>query len=167
MTDDFWDGSAEFTSPGSVTDEDVARVERLLGYTLPKAYVALLRTKNGGVPKRKAFPTATPTSWSPNHVAISGICGLGGKWGIDSDELGSRFMIAEWGYPPIGIVFGQCPSAGHDAILLDYSACGATGEPAVVHVDLEARGGPKLTPLAPDFESFLSGLVDARTFTDR
>jgi hypothetical protein len=67
-------------------------------------------------------------------------------------------MIAEWGYPDIGIYFGNCPSAGHDMICLDYRKNGKNGEPEVVHVDQEYDY--KITFLAENFESFVKGLVD-------
>ena len=73
-------------------------------------------------------------------------------------------MISEWGYPPIGIYFGDCPSAGHDMICLDYSGCGPSGEPTVVHVDQE--GNYSITYLADDFERFIKGLVDDEQFSD-
>ena len=51
--------------------------------------------------------------------------------------MNSQFWIDEWGHPPIGIYFADCPSAGHDMIALDYRDCGKSGEPCVVHVDQE------------------------------
>jgi hypothetical protein len=60
------------------------------------------------------------------------------------------------GYPSDGIYICDCPSAGHDMILLDYSACGKNGEPEVVHVDQENNF--KKTFLAKDFETFIRGL---------
>lgn len=160
----FWGDSDYFTSPETVTPALVEAAEAALGYRLPKAYVRLLETRNGGTPKRTCFPTKVRTSWAEDHVAISGVCGLGGKWGIDSPSLGSLHMIEEWGYPDIGIVFCQCPSAGHDAIMFDYSECGRTGEPRVVHVDVETGDGPEITPLAPDLATFVRGLVGAERF---
>jgi hypothetical protein len=66
-------------------------------------------------------------------------------------------MIDEWGYPPIGIYFADCPSGGHDMLCLDYSQCGPEGEPRVVHVDQEREY--KLTALADSFAQFIWGLV--------
>lgn len=77
-------------------------------------------------------------------------------------ELGSQFMIDEWGYPADGIYICDCPSAGHDMILLDYSECGKNGEPQVVHVDQESDF--KKTFLAKDFETFIRGLKQEEEF---
>jgi hypothetical protein len=162
---DFWDESDDYyTSPEPLTPELLQQAERLLGYQLPAAYLALLRTRNGGTPRNTCFPMSTPTSWAEDHVAISGIMGLGGKWGLDSPELGSQSMLEEWGYPPIGILFGQCPSAGHDAIMLDYSQCGPAGEPQVVHVDVETEGEPAVTFMAATFLEFLRALVPEKVY---
>jgi len=160
--DIFWDDSDYFTGP-ALTAESVAGAEASLGYSLPAAYVELLRSRNGGCPRRDCFPTATPTSWADDHIALSGIRGIGGEWGIDSPTLGSEVMIKEWGYPRIGIVVGECPSAGHDVVMLDYSLCGQHGEPQVIHVETE-RDSPEITVLAPNFAKFIEGLVTAETF---
>ncbi len=158
----FWDDSDYFTGP-ALTAEAVASAEASLGYSLPAAYVELLRSRNGGCPRRVCFPTATPTSWADDHVALSGIRGIGGEWGIDSPTLGSKVMIEEWGYPRVGIVVGECPSAGHDVVMLDYSFCAPHGEPQVIHVETE-RDSPEVTVLAPNFAKFIEGLVAADTF---
>lgn len=68
-------------------------------------------------------------------------------------------MIDEWGYPNTGVFICNCPSAGHDMIMLDYSKCGNDGEPEVVHVDQE--WDYKKTFLAKDFETFIRGLVNS------
>ncbi|MFJ8103428.1 Imm51 family immunity protein [Lysinibacillus sp. NPDC096212] len=98
-----------------------------------------------------------------NHVAITGIMGIGReKANSLCGSLGSSFMLEEWGYPNIGVVIADCPSAGHDVIMLDYRACGADGEPAVVHVDQEADY--YITFLAPNFATFIVGLVNEEVF---
>lgn len=71
-------------------------------------------------------------------------------------------MIEEWEYPDIGVYFGECPSAGHDMICLDYRKCGKNGEPQVVHVDQEYDY--KITFLAENFEQFVRGLVGEEMF---
>jgi len=155
----FFDANDHYTSP-PLTDAMVAAAERTLGYALPAAYRNLLKMKNGGVPRRQCFPTAG-TYWGDNHVRVVVIFGVGGMWGIDSEQFGSRKLIREAGYPEIGIIVGMTPTAGHDGIFLDYSACGPRGEPRVTHVDSES-GDSQI--LAPDFETFLSGLVDCRPY---
>ncbi|MCE9574921.1 MAG: SMI1/KNR4 family protein [Deltaproteobacteria bacterium] len=77
-------------------------------------------------------------------------------------EAGSAFWPVEWGYPEIGVYFADCPSAGHDMLCLDYRDCGPTGEPRVVHIDQELDY--KVTLVAPDFESFIRGLVSEGAF---
>jgi hypothetical protein len=158
---DFFDASTNYTGP-PLTDALIASAERTLGYTLPASYLQLLRVKNGGVPKRKCFPTKGE-HWSDNHVRAQVIFGIGGLWGIDSEEFGTRHMIEQAGLPEIGIVVGMTPTAGHDAIMLDYSACGPQGEPRVVHVEPEDDA---TTILAANFAEFIRGLVDCGPYDD-
>ena len=158
---DFFDASTYYTGP-PLTDAMVASAERTLGYTLPASYLQLLRSKNGGVPRHKCYPTGG-THWSDNHVRVQVIFGVGDLWGIDSDQFGSRNAIQQVGLPEIGIVVGMTPTAGHDAIMLDFSVCGPRGEPRVVFVDPEDNVS---AVLAPDFETFLSGLVDCRPYEE-
>jgi hypothetical protein len=122
-----------------------------------------MRFQNGGIPKHTAHATNERTSWSHDHIAITGIysigfnkpCSLCGKYG-------SEFWSTEWGYPEIGIYFADCPSAGHDMLCLDYRTCGPEGEPSVVHVDQELEY--KITFVARDFESFIRGLQSDEDF---
>lgn len=165
--DNFWDDPFDdldyFTGP-PLTEAMIQTAEAKLGYKLPQSYIRLLTIKNGGSLKRDCFPTNVPTSWAEDHAALSGIRGIGSQWGIDSETLGSREMIQEWGYPNVGIVVGECPSSGHNVIMLDYSECGPQGEPRVILVETETSDAPDVLILAPDFETFLRGLVEASHF---
>ena len=164
--DDWWSDSdyarREYT--GRPPDDDlVASVEAELGYRLPASYVALMRRRNGGMPRLSCFPTSTDTSWASDHVAVSGI------YGIDRDQgwslcgsHGSRFWIEEWEYPELGVYFADCPSAGHDMFAMDYRLCGPTGEPRIVHVDQESDYA--VTVLADSFAEFVRGLRDDSDF---
>jgi len=163
---DFWEESdyayKEYVD-NPLTSEKVARIEQRLGYKLPAAFVALMTSQNGGEPRKTNHRTGEPTSWAHDHIAITGIysigdskrCSLGG-------EVGSQFWVDEWGYPPIGVYFADCPSAGHDMLCLDYRVCGPLGEPQVVHVDQEADY--KITFVAENFEAFIRGLQNDQDF---
>lgn len=140
------------------------QVERTLGYKLPAAYVELAQHQNGGVPARTRHRAAERTSWAADHIAITGIYAIGETKPCSLlGELGSKFWPFEWGYPEIGVYFADCPSAGHDMLCLDYSECGPTGEPRVVHVDQEFDY--RATFVAPNFEAFIRGLVTEDHFT--
>ena len=157
---DFWDDNGyalENYVSEPPTDELIAGVEKELGYKLPASYIWLMKQHNGGMPVNTCYPTDEPTSWAEDHIAITGILGIG-REKDDSlcGSLGSRFMIDEWEYPAIGVAICDCPSAGHDMIFLDYRECGPKGEPAVVHVDQE--NDYKITHLADSFEEFIRGL---------
>lgn len=145
------------------SDELIADVEQELGYKLPASYIWLMKQHNGGLPVNTCFPTNTPTSWSDNHIAITGILGIGrDKDNSLCGNFGSQFMIDEWEYPAIGVAICDCPSAGHDMIFLDYRECGPEGEPKIVHIDQEYDY--KITPLADNFENFIRGLVNEKNF---
>lgn len=140
------------------SDADIAKIEAELGYKLPASYIQLMKMHNGGIPVKTCFPTTEPTSWAEDHIAVTGLFNIGFEKDYSlGGSLGSRFMIEDWDYPDIGVYFADCPSAGHDMIMLDYRKCGPQGEPQVVHVDQESDY--KITFLANDFESFIKGLV--------
>ena len=154
--DDNWYALKEYVSDPP-SDELIASVEEELGYKLPAAYIWLMKQHNGGIPVNTCYPCDEPTCWAEDHVAITGIFGIGREKSCSlCGELGSQFMIDEWEYPAIGVAICDCPSAGHDMIFLDYRACGSQGEPAVVHVDQE--NDYKITHLADSFEEFIRGL---------
>lgn len=162
----FWKDSdyarEAYISP-TPSDKLIKSIEDELGYKFPSSYVHFMKHQNGGIPIDTAFPTKTPTSWAENHVAISGFLSIGREKSYSlCGDLGSQFQIEEWGYPPIGVYICNCPSAGHDMIMLDYSKCGLNGEPEVVHVDQD--NNYKITFLASNFEEFVKGLVNADVY---
>ena len=165
---DFW-AKSKYASENYIseppTNEQIFSIEQELGYKLPTYYIELVQIQNGGIPKNCAFPTKERTSWSEDHIAITGIMGIGRNKDYSlCGGLGSRFMMDEWGYPDIGIYFADCPSAGHDMICLDYRKNGKNGEPEVVHVDQESDY--KISFLASSFEDFIKGLVNESVFDE-
>lgn len=162
---DFWEDSdyARKTYVDvPITDELVASVETELGLKLPEAYIELMRSQNGGIPKRDCFRTQVPTSWAEDHVALNAILGIGrNKTYSLCGECGAAFWRGEWGYPDFALAICDCPSAGHDMIMLDYRR-GPTEEPPVIHVDQEMNY--KVTRLAGSFGEFVNGLVPSSNF---
>jgi hypothetical protein len=160
LWDDLFDDTNNFFDTGPpITDEIIQAAEAQVGYKLPASYLRLVNVKNGGWLRRRCYPTAE------DYVEIDFIYGIGGARCIDS-KTGSRYFIQAWNYPDVGIVVGETPSAGHDTIMLDYSECGPQGEPRVIHVETETGDAPAVRVLAPDFETFLRGLVDCDQFDE-
>jgi len=163
---DFWDDNdyslKEYVDE-SPSDELVHSIEQELGFKLPASYIELIKIHNGGTPKNCCFPTLERTSWAEEHCAITGIMSIGKtkKYSL-CGSLGSQYMIDEWGYPNTGVFICDCPSAGHDMIMLDYSKYGKNEEPEVVHIDQE--WDYKKTFLAKDFETFIRGLVNSDVY---
>jgi hypothetical protein len=74
--------------------------------------------------------------------------------------LDTPHLVREWDLPePIVLLTGD----GHWWIALDYRVCGPTGEPSVAWLDVDMR--EDLT-LAPDFRSFIEGLVPTAAFAE-
>lgn len=164
----FWD-DAVYAHDSRVdvplTDELLSSIEEELGYTLPDSYVDICRVQNGGIPHNTNHRTSERTSWAEDHVAITGVFAIGRSrtYGL-CGRLGSQFMMDEWGYPPIGIYFADCQSAGHHMLCLDYRETSNGSEPRVVHVDQEFNF--KITFVANDFASFIRGLEPDEAFDE-
>ena len=164
---DLWDDGdysrENYTEP-TPSAATVAEIEAALGYRLPDSYVELCGHRNGGMLARSGFPLSDP-AFGDGVVSVTGIYAIGrdATWSLGG-RLGSAFMLQEWGYPAIGICFADTPSGGHEQLMLDYRACGPEGEPTVVHVDQE--GDYRITPIAPDFATFVRGHIDEDELED-
>ena len=163
---DFWKESkyaSEHYVSAPPTDALIAEIEQELRFKLPASYIRLMKQHNGGKPAKTACPCAEPTSWADDHVSVRAIMGIGREKPYSlCGEMGSAFWTEEWEYPEIGVAIATTPSGGHNMIYLDYRACGKDGEPAVVWVDAEADY--RITPLAPDFETFIRSLRDEHDY---
>jgi hypothetical protein len=158
--ENFWSNLVDDRTGPPLKDETIEAVEKALGYKLPASYLRLLWLRNGGYPKNFCFPTTATTSWANDHIQITTLYGVGTNWGVGR----SPQIVRERGYPDTGIVIAETPSGCDDAVMLDYSECGPGGEPRVVYV--EAFGGSNFAVLAPNFESFVNGLVNGVPFVD-
>jgi hypothetical protein len=154
---EFFTDDEYYTGP-MLTDELVAAAEERLGFSFPQAYLDLLTSRNGGVPRNRCIRTPYRTSWAIDHFEIAAILGIGGAWGVDSETMGSAAMIREWGYPRIGIVICDMPSAGHDAVMLDYEQ--SASDPTVVYIDEDRL----IRPVARSFEEFANTLEPCSSF---
>lgn len=161
--DGFWSEVEDGEVEPFPDDAMVASIEAELGYRLPAAYVELARLHNGGYVERSCHPMTEATGWAEDHVMAWWIYPIGRTvFKSLCGALGSAFMLAEWEYPPIGVCFAETPSGGHEQLMLDYRDCGRRGEPRVVYVDQE--DDYRITVVAPDFASFIRGLVDESVF---
>ncbi|MDC7122388.1 SMI1/KNR4 family protein [Cellulomonas fimi] len=139
----------------------VREVEAELGVRLPDAWVELAQVHNGGALARNGYLVDERLGRADDLVEVDALYAIGRT--APHSLLGTfstRFWCEEWGYPDLGVVIADTPSAGHDLLMLDYRACGPWGEPAVVHVDQEADY--RILPVAPDFATFIRGLVDVQ-----
>ncbi|MFC5753789.1 SMI1/KNR4 family protein [Actinomadura rugatobispora] len=144
-----------------LTEEAVGEAERELALRLPALLLDLLSVQNGGEVAEAwdAFPTDEPNSWSPDHVPFPDLLGIGRREGTLS-LLDTPYLTQEWGLPsPVVLLSGD----GHYWIALDYRASGVDREPSVTWLD--ADRGTELA-LAPDFRSFVEGLVPSGMFDD-
>lgn len=111
---------------GELTDEMISRVERNIGYRLPKSYIELLKVQNGGVIAHKYESWLTIIyGISPEENSFNGLEDMFDNW------------RNEWEYPDIGIPFGETDSAGHDMYYMDFRVVDEAGEPRIVRIDNE------------------------------
>ncbi len=162
----FWDDdrlALEEYVDEAPSDTLIASVETELGYRLPETYLALMKQHNGGIPYATCYPLPKTEDSEKDYVEITGFLSIGRK---KSNSLcgtaGNKLFKEGWHYPDYGVYICDCPSAGFDLILLDYRQCGPDGEPSVAYVDMEKR---QVITLAPDFATFLQGLVEETELT--
>ena len=55
----------------------ITSIETELGLRLPRSYINLARSHNGGALRLAAHPSPAPTSWADDHVAVTGIFAIG------------------------------------------------------------------------------------------
>ncbi len=154
---ELFDEDEYYTGP-SIDSDAVRAAEETLGVSLPSSYVELLHVRNGGSLRHRCYPTEFRSSWAPDHFEVRALLGIGGRLGIES----SPTLIAEWGYPDVGVVICDLPSGGHDTVMLDYSESGPEGGPAVIYVD-EDRVPRRI---ADSFEEFVSRLMSCDQFAN-
>jgi hypothetical protein len=149
MKEYFWlPPSKDFTLE-PLTPEKVSQAEDLLGVKLPKSLIDILMIQNGGYLRYDTHPSPVPTLWSEDHVMVDHIMGIGYEGGI----LESPELIVKLRMPESLILLNN---HGHYWVCLDYRECGPEGEPSVVWID---NGSKQEVQLAPDFNTFLEGLV--------
>ncbi|MDA0172477.1 SMI1/KNR4 family protein [Solirubrobacter taibaiensis] len=149
----FWSpGGSSSQTFAPLTRAAVHRAERVLEVRLPREYLELLEVQNGGSVDDAfdAFPSERATSWADDHVPFDTLAGIG-----PHDSWPSVTASGLPGFPA-GTV--HLCGDGHFNVVLDYRE----GDiPTVGWLDLEC--GEDFT-LAPDFRTFIEGLVPVASF---
>jgi hypothetical protein len=131
-----------------LTDEMVAKAEKLLGVTLPESYVSLLRIQNGGYLRRDGKLGVIDECWPDCNAGI-------GIYGIDPDGIGysilcTPYMTQEWGLPKrLVLLWGD----GHWWVALDYRV--RADDPPVMYLDEEMAQD---VLVAESFQSLLNAI---------
>lgn len=159
VSGEFWNDS-ELALEQYVSDQPsdglIESVEEQLVFRLPASYIEMMKEHNGGIPYNRFFPVTNAESGETGYVEIEGILGIGrDKSKSLCGTEGSWAIIERDGYPEIGVAIATTPSRA-GIVMLDYRSFGNDGEPEVVYVD---KGDRKITPLAPNFEAFVQGLM--------
>ncbi|MCK6076743.1 SMI1/KNR4 family protein [Paenibacillus silvae] len=138
------------------SDGLIESVEEQLVFRLPASYIEMMKEHNGGIPYNRFFPVTNEASGETGYVEIEGILGIGRekRHSLCGAE-GSWVVIERDRYPEIGVIIAKAPSEA-GVVMLDYRSSGNDGEPEVVYVDKAER---LITPLAPNFEAFIQGLM--------
>ncbi|MFC9435316.1 SMI1/KNR4 family protein [Nocardia sp. NPDC057030] len=152
----FWSDS-RYGVLDPLTADAVRAAENRLGVELPASLLRLLRVQNGGTvaDQWNAFPFPAPAPGIDSYAPFDVVMGVGPDGLLDTP-----YLIQEWGLPsPIVLLAGD----GHWWVGLDYRNRATHREPSVTFFDTDQETS---VILAPDFETFLQGLVAADSFED-
>lgn len=134
-----------------LNDKTVSRVEKAIGYKFPLSYIDLLKEQNGGIVKDKNCWLTQIYGIGKNADTYNGVENMIENW------------IGEWGYPQIGIPFGETQSAGHDMYFMDYRILNQSGEPIIVRVELEGcTENIVIKHVADSFEEFIQMVLEKK-----
>jgi hypothetical protein len=149
----FWEFAEDYYPP--LTEDMIAHAESVLGVTLPRELIDLLKVKNGSYTLGFAHPMSQATSFGEEYVPLAELGGIG-----EDSELGSVFnlltteyMIQEWDLPERQVLLA---GDGHFWISLDYRKGPV---PSVAWI-----GSGDDYQIAPTFAAFLDGLVPITTY---
>ena len=154
MSDYFWKSPPMYNHP-ALTEQMIVDAEAVLGVKLPKTYLDLLKSHNGGYIHYNAFstPDLPPTIYDGNgYIPVTSLNGIG--VGNSLDILETPYFLKEWEMPA-GLVL--LDGDGHTWIALDYRQVEPQGEPSIVWIDNELD---EEIQVAPNFEAFLKGLLE-------
>lgn len=146
MLNNIWNNEEvldEYELP-EVSNEEIEKVEKLLGVKLPASYVNLMREKNGGTLSYNIFPSKKVED---DFLMLDYLLGIGMEDGIGE----TPYMIEEWELPSDIILLS---GDGHSWVVLDYRNYSGDNPP-ISFIDVEVNKDIKI---ANSFEEFISKL---------
>ncbi|WP_099223449.1 DUF4303 domain-containing protein [Listeria costaricensis] len=164
----FWKNTEEsrkdfMSKPPS--NELIQCIEATVGWTLPKAYIEIMRIQNGGLLKKRFFQCKDRTGHIQKTVQCEGLLSIGNDRPFSIMEF-YESEKNEWVRSIFtqGVVIGiTFTSIGMDYFSLNYVNKGKNNKPQVVFHTREWRSQewqPVDYVLAESFEEFFTGLVN-------
>ncbi|MFD9626960.1 SMI1/KNR4 family protein [Peribacillus muralis] len=132
-----------------ITENDILDAEKNLNINLPKEYIDLLKTQNGGYLKYSALPVSFENSYADDHIAVDFLFGIKTNEGIYK----SNYLLNEWGIEEKDFI--TISGDGHTWLVLDYR--NNKVEPQITFIDIEEN---KTTVIFKSFKEMINNLYE-------
>lgn len=143
---DIWKEDESSYTLSRLTNEDINLAEKHFNVKLPKAYINLLKQKNGGELHYNALPISLDRWENDNHIIIDHLLGIKENNGI----METDYYVKEWEIKRRNIIL--LSGDGHEWLALDYDK---TEEPKVIFIQTDNE---RIIEIYSSFDKMLENL---------
>lgn len=143
---DIWKEDESSYTLSRLTNEDINLAEKHFNVKLPKAYINLLKQKNGGELRYNALPISLDRWENDNHIIIEHLLGIKENDGI----METDYYVKEWEIKRRNIIL--LSGDGHEWLALDYDK---TEVPKVIFIQTDNE---RIIELYSSFDEMLENL---------
>jgi len=143
---DIWKEDESSYTLSRLTNEDINLAEKHFNVKLPKAYINLLKQKNGGELHYNALPISLDRWENDNHIIIEHLLGIKENDGI----METDYYVKEWEIKRRNIIL--LSGDGHEWLALDYDK---TEDPQVIFIQTDNE---RIIEIYSSFDEMLENL---------